>query len=65
MKKLILIVITIFMFLFKNSATANYEKIFYDFNIESIDGVPINDLENLIYSLPESSRNKVSIVSVS
>ena len=35
------------------------------FNIESIDGVPINDLENLINSLPESSRNKVSIVSVS
>ena len=26
------------MFLFKNSATANYEKILYDFNIESISG---------------------------
>ena len=26
------------MFLFKNSATANYEKVLYDFNIESISG---------------------------
>ena len=30
------------MFFFKSSATANYEKIFYDFNIESISGEIIN-----------------------
>ena len=30
------------MFIFKNSATANYEKIFYDFKIESISGEIIN-----------------------
>ena len=38
MNKTILIGITIIMFFFKNSATANYEKILYDFNIESISG---------------------------
>ena len=38
MNKTILIGITLIMFLFKNSATANYEKILYDFNIESISG---------------------------
>ena len=42
MKKLILIIITIFMFLFKNSATTNYEKKFYDFSIESISGETID-----------------------
>ena len=30
------------MFIFKSSATANYEKIFYDFKIESISGEIIN-----------------------
>lgn len=30
------------MFFFKNSATANYEKIFYDLSIESITGETIN-----------------------
>ena len=30
------------MFFFKNSVTANYEKKFYDFNIESITGEKIN-----------------------
>ena len=30
------------MFFFKNSASANYEKIFYDLNIESISGEIIN-----------------------
>ena len=38
MKKLVLISLTIFMFFFKSSTTANYEKVFYDFNIESITG---------------------------
>ena len=30
------------MFLFKNSATANYEKEFYEFSIKSITGETIN-----------------------
>jgi len=38
MNKTILIGVTLIMFLFKNSATANYEKVLYDFNIESISG---------------------------
>ena len=42
MKKFVLIVLTISMFLFKNSVSANYEKIFYDFNIESISGETID-----------------------
>ena len=42
MKKLILIGLTIFMFFLKNTATANYEKKFYDLNIESITGETIN-----------------------
>ena len=42
MKKKILILLTIIMFFFKNSAMANYEKIFFDFKIESITGESIN-----------------------
>ena len=42
MKNLILINLTIFMFFFKSSAIANYDKVFYDFNIESISGETIN-----------------------
>jgi len=42
MKKIILIIFTIFMVFFKNSATANYEKKFYDLGIESITGERIN-----------------------
>ena len=42
MKKKILISLTIIMFFFKNSAMANYEKIFFDFKIESITGESIN-----------------------
>ena len=38
MKKLILISLAIIMFFFKNSSMANYEKVFYDFKIESISG---------------------------
>ena len=41
MKKVILL-LSIFMFFLKNSATANYEKKIYDFNIESINGETIN-----------------------
>ena len=42
MKKKILISLTIIMFFFKSSAMANYEKIFFDFKIESITGELIN-----------------------
>ena len=42
MKKYFLTVITIIMFFFNNLAKAEYEKIFYDFNIESITGELIN-----------------------
>ena len=38
MKKIILIGLTIIMFFFKSSVLANYDKIFYDFNIEGISG---------------------------
>ena len=41
MKKVILLLFII-MFFFKNSATANYEKKFYDLSIESITGERIN-----------------------
>ena len=41
MRKVIFL-FTIFMFFFKTSATANYEKKFYDFTIESITGETIN-----------------------
>ena len=38
------------MFLFKNSATANNEKKFYDFSIESINGetINLNDYKNKV-----------------
>jgi len=42
MKKIILLGLTIFMFSFKSSASGNYEKKFYDFEIESISGEIIN-----------------------
>ena len=41
MRKVIFI-LSIIMFFFKNSATANYEKKIYDFSIESITGETIN-----------------------
>jgi len=53
MKKLILINLTIIMFFFKSSAVANYEKVFYDFNIESISGELINF---------DDYRNKVILI---
>ena len=37
MKKITIIGL-IFMFFFKNTVMANYEKVFYDFKIESITG---------------------------
>jgi len=42
MKKIVLILFTIFMFFLKNTASANYEKKFYDFSIVSITGETIN-----------------------
>ena len=42
MKKYILIGLSTIMFFFKSSVLANYEKIFYEFNIESITGEIIN-----------------------
>ena len=42
MKKIVLIGIAIFMFFFKNHALANYEKVFFDFKIDSISGEVIN-----------------------
>ena len=42
MKKIILVGITIFMFFFKSTGMANYNKVFYDFSIESISGETIN-----------------------
>ena len=42
MKKIFLIGILIIMFFFKNLANADYEKTFYDLNIESITGEIIN-----------------------
>ena len=42
MKKYFLTVITIIMIFFNSTVKAEYEKIFYDFNIESITGELIN-----------------------
>ena len=42
MKKKILFGIIIFMLFFKNSVMANYNKVFYDFKIENINGEVIN-----------------------
>ena len=42
MRKLILLGITLTMIFFKNFAMANYEKIFFDHSIKSIDGKIIN-----------------------
>ena len=45
MKKIILIGLTSLMFFFKSSAMANYDKLFFDLNIESISGEVINFAE--------------------
>ncbi len=47
MKNLIIIGITIIMFFFKSSSYADYEKIFYDFKINSISGdiIDLNDFK--------------------
>ena len=50
MKKITIIGLTIFMFFFKNSATANYDKIFFDFKLDSISGeiIDLNDYKNKV-----------------
>ena len=42
MKKVIVLTILVFMIFFKNLATANYNKLIYDFKINSITGEVIN-----------------------
>ena len=53
MKKILIIGITIFMFFFKNNATANYEKVFFDFKIENISGdiIDLKKYENKVILL--------------
>ena len=50
MRKTTILILTIFMFFFKNSVAANYEKKFYDFSIESITGeiINFNDYKNKV-----------------
>ena len=50
MKKSIFIGITIIMFFFKSNVKANYDKIFYDFKIESITGetIDFNEYKNKV-----------------
>ena len=42
MRKIIVLTISIFMIFFKNIASANYDKLIYDFKINSITGEEIN-----------------------
>ena len=42
MNKIVFIILTLFMFFFKSSVMANYDKVFYDFKIEGISGEIIN-----------------------
>ena len=50
MKKSIFIGITIIMFFLKSNVNANYDKIFYDFKIESITGetIDFNEYKNKV-----------------
>ena len=53
MKKIIVLTISIFMIFFKNIASANYDKLIYDFKINSITGEEINfnDYKNKVILL--------------
>ena len=42
MKKFLILGFTLFMFFFKSTATANYDKVFFDFKIDSITGENID-----------------------
>ena len=50
MKKKLLVGLTIIMFFFKNASAGNYEKVFYDFKIESITGeiIDLNQYKNKV-----------------
>ncbi len=50
MKKKLLVGLTIFMFFFNNASAGNYEKVFYDFKIESITGeiIDLNKYKNKV-----------------
>ena len=52
-KKISLISFTIFMLFFNNNSNANYEKIFFDFKIESITGeiIDLNEYRNKVVLL--------------
>ena len=53
MKKILIIAITTLMFFFNNFAKANYEKVFFDFKIQSISGdiIDFNDFKNKVILL--------------
>ena len=53
MKKKILLGLAVLMIFFKNSALANYDKIFYDFKIESVSGeiIDFKDYKNKVVLL--------------
>ena len=53
MRKIIVLAISIFMIFFKNIASANYDKLIYDFKINSITGEEINfnDYKNKVILL--------------
>ena len=50
MRNRTIFILIVFMFFFKNSVTASYEKKFYDFSIESITGeiINFNDYKNKV-----------------
>ena len=50
MKKLVFIVLVFIMFFFKNFASANYDKVFYDLQINSISGelIDLNDYKDKV-----------------
>ena len=53
MKKVIIIGFTILMFFFKNNTLANYDKTFFDFKIDSINGetIDLNDYKKKLFYL--------------
>jgi len=53
MKKLAIIGISVLMFFFKTQATADYEKVFFDFKIDSISGeeIDFNEYRNKVILL--------------
>ena len=51
MKKILILGFTLTMFFFKNSIAENYEKTFFDFKIESINGeiIDLSDYKNKVF----------------